>query len=206
MRRLMLVAVAAALVVGVLSASAEQRGFTVTHSGSGVQESFARSGTSGAVFWTRGMIDRLAVDGTLVAASTYAIKGSCDRIVVWGAPGKEFTSFDTRVGCPGGVPSFWFVRELALGAGRIAWIEVVAGNGQEMYLYGASASGGPSKMLETAFNGYGAGGIGLATGSVSCSGRGPSWRTTTGRYAAGFSATMSQPPSVPSSARCRLPR
>ena len=102
------------------------------------------------------MIDRLAVDGSRVAASTYAIKGSCDRIVVWAAPGKEFTSFDTRVGCPDGFPSFWFVRELALGAGRIAWIEVTAGNDQEMYLYEANASGGHSKKLETAYNGYGA--------------------------------------------------
>jgi hypothetical protein len=157
MRRMMLVAAAAAaLAVGVLSASAEQQGSTATHSGSGVLESLAGNSTSGAVFWTRGMIDRLALDGSLVAASTYAIEGSCDRIVVWTAPGKEFTSFDTRVGCPDGFPNFWFVRELALGAGRIAWIEVVAGNEQEMYLYQASASGGPSRKLETAYNGYGA--------------------------------------------------
>ncbi len=110
------------------------------------------------MFWTRGVIDGLAVDGSLVAVSTHAIKRSCDRIVVWTAPGKKFTSFDTHVGCPDGFPSYWFVRELALGAGRIAWIEVVAGNSQEMYLYQASASGGHSKKLDTAYNGYGASG------------------------------------------------
>jgi hypothetical protein len=159
MRRLVLVVAAAAvLAVGVLAASAEQRQAKLTHSSSGVQEPVASNSASGAVFWTRGMIDRLAVDGTLVAASTYAIKGSCDRIVVWTAPGEGFTSFDTHVGCPDGFPNFWFVRELALGAGRIAWIEVVAGNNQEMYLFEASASGGPSEKLETDYNGYGAAG------------------------------------------------
>ena len=146
-----------ALAVGVVSASAEQRRFVGGREGSGVLAPLG-GGEVGAVFWTRGVIDQLAVDRSFVAASTYGIKGSCDRIVVWAAPGKQFTSFDTHVGCPDGFPNFWFVRELALGAGRIAWIEVAAGNNQEMYLYGAPASGGPSKQLETAYNGYGAAG------------------------------------------------
>lgn len=155
--RLLLVASVVALAVGVVSASAERQRLVGGREGSGALAPL-RGGEGGAVFWTRGVIDGLAVDGSLVAVSTHAIAESCDRIVVWIAPGKKFTSFDTHVGCPDGFPNFWFVRELALGAGRVAWIEVVAGNSQEMYLYEASASGGPSRKLDTAYNGYGASG------------------------------------------------
>lgn len=41
------------------------------------------------VFSTRGTIVRLAADGARVAASTRGIKGACDRIVVWSAPGED---------------------------------------------------------------------------------------------------------------------
>ena len=102
---------------------------------------------SGAVFWTRGVIDRLAADGSLVAASTGKITGSCDRIVVWTAPGKKFVAFDTHVRCPPDAVTSW-LDEVAVGAGRVAWIEGIEGNKGYLDLYAARVSGGPSEEID----------------------------------------------------------
>ena len=152
MRRL-LVVVVVALAVGVLAASAEVERSAGTRSGSGV-ESLASGGAAGAVFWTRGEIGQLAVDGSRAAAVTGNLKNSCDRIVVWTAPGKKFVTFKTDANCPKGGVSW--VSEVAIGAGRVAWIEASAGgNNQELYLNAAKVTGGPSKEIDEAYNGMG---------------------------------------------------
>lgn len=112
-----------------------------------------------SAFSTRGTIVRLAADGDRVAASTRGIKGACDRIVVWRAPGKTFRRFDARTHCPGSdAPVFSYVGELALGGGRVAWIEGGGGNSLELNLYAAPLSGGPksAKDLDFAANNNGA--------------------------------------------------
>jgi hypothetical protein len=151
MRRLMLVAVLVVVAgVGVVSASPAGR---LSGVGAGVHSG---GGEGSVAFWTRGVIDRLAADGRRVAASTRAINGACDRIVVWRAPGKKFVTFDTHLHCPqGGSPAFEHVTEVALGAGKVAWIEASGGNNQELYLYAASVLGGPSKTLDSGYNGMG---------------------------------------------------
>lgn len=145
------------LVAGVLAVVVAAGGMSLTEPtgrsavASGVQ---GRGGAGGAVFWTRGVIDHLAVDGKSVAVSTRGITGSCDRIVVWTTPGQRFVTFETRVHCAGNYAYTQDVAEVALGAGRVAWIEEEGGNQLDQYLYGASSSGGPSKGLATAYNGY----------------------------------------------------
>lgn len=111
-------------------------------------------------FSTRGTIIRLAADGARVAASTRGIKGACDRIVVWSAPGKAFRRFDAHTHCPkSDVPVFEYVDEIALGGGQIAWIEGGGGNNLDLSLYAAPLSGGPrsSRRIDFATNGNGAG-------------------------------------------------
>jgi len=118
-----------------------------------------------SVFSTRGTIVRLAADGERVAASTRGVKGACDRIVVWRTPGKTFRRFDTRTHCPGSdVPVFEFVGELALGGGRVAWVEGGGGNSLELSLYAAPLSGGPKSAKNLDFAGNNAGAEGNRTG------------------------------------------
>ena len=149
MRRLMLrVGVVAAVVAVVLVAGASSASRSAGSVG---------GGGAGATFWTRGEITGLAVDGPRVAAVTGNLAGSCARVVVWTAPGKKFVTFDTRADCPPRAsPSY--VLEVAIGAGRVAWIQGAEGNSQELYLYAAKVLGGPSRKLDEAFNGRGAGG------------------------------------------------
>ena len=55
---------------------------------------------------------------------------------------------------------FEFIPELALGGGRVAWIEGGDGNTEDLTLYEAPVSRGPSTMLDFASNSSGAeGGI-----------------------------------------------
>jgi len=117
------------------------------------------------VFSTRGTIVRLAADGARVAASTRGIKGACDRIVVWSAPGKTFRRFDAHTHCPkSDVPVFEYIGEIALGGGRIAWIEGGGGNNLELSLYAAPLSGGPKSSKSLDFAGNHAGAEGSRTG------------------------------------------
>jgi hypothetical protein len=115
---------------------------------------------AGAVFSTAGPIRRLAADGSRAAAlTTSSSKG--DRIVVWTAPGSGSVLFKTHVNSVNSSAVFEFVSELALGGGRVAWIEGGGGNTEDLTLYEAPVSGGPSKMLDFASNSSGAeGGIG----------------------------------------------
>src|SRR5438309_4531033 len=95
-----------------------------------------QGGRADAVFSVRGRITILAADGNRAAVST-RVKPGCGRIVVWTAPGK--TSIRVKpgiLGCAGDG-----VSQLALGGGRVAWIEQGGGNDLEMTVMAAKLSG-----------------------------------------------------------------
>ena len=76
-----------------------------------------------AVYSVRGRITVLAADGNRVAVTTQ-VKPGCGRVVVWTAPGKGSIGFKPGIlGCAGDG-----VTRLALGGGRVAWIEQGGGN------------------------------------------------------------------------------
>jgi len=106
-----------------------------------------------AVYSVRGRITVLAADGNRVAVTTQ-VKPGCGRVVVWTAPGKGSIGFKPGIlGCAGDG-----VTRLALGGGRVAWIEQGGGNDLEMAVMEAKLSGGAGKQLEFVTNGDRAGG------------------------------------------------
>ena len=106
-----------------------------------------------AVFSVHGRITLFAADGNQAAVST-GVKSGCGRIVVWTAPGKRSISVKPGIlGCAGDG-----VFQLALGGGRVAWIEEGGGNTLEMAVMAAGLGGGARKQLEFASNGDRAGG------------------------------------------------
>jgi hypothetical protein len=115
----------------------------------------AREGAT--TFSTPGAVATLAVDGNRVAAVTQ-LHGSCDRIVVWTAATRTFATFDTTVHCPNGFPFIWEVPGVALGAGRVAWIEAGGGNLLELLIRAAPISGGTARVYARASNSDGAAG------------------------------------------------
>jgi hypothetical protein len=115
----------------------------------------ARSQTArpDAVFSVHGRITLFAADGNQAAVST-DVKSGCGRIVVWAAPGKRSISVKPGIlGCAGDG-----VFQLALGGGRVAWIEEGGGNTLELAVMAAGLGGGARKQLEFATNGDRAGG------------------------------------------------
>ena len=119
-------------------------------------------GRPDAVFSTRGLITKLAVDGSRVAVKTTVQSSrSCGRIVVWTAPGRRSKSFSTsNAGCLSILckRGSGCVDELALGDGQVAWISRSGGNNLELMVITARLSGGTPKRIEDAHNGAGAGG------------------------------------------------
>ncbi len=102
-------------------------------------------------FGTRGTIVALAADGRRVALATTGVRRSCDRIIVWNAPGKTFSRIDARTHCPRGEsPSGGeSLREIALAGTRVAWVESVAGNLQSLLLWTATL--GSTRRTQLAF-------------------------------------------------------
>ena len=112
-----------------------------------------QAGRVDAVLSVHGRITILAADGNRAAVSTRAERG-CGWIVAWTAPGKHSTSVKPGIlGCAGDG-----VFQLALGGGRVAWIEEGGGNTLEMAVMAAGLGGGARKQLEFASNGDRAGG------------------------------------------------
>jgi hypothetical protein len=106
-----------------------------------------------AVFSTHGRVTLLAADRNRAAVAT-RVKHGCGRIVVWTAPGRRSTSVKPgSLGCEGDG-----VSELAVGDGRVGWIEEGGGNNLEMTVMTARLSGGAAKQIEYESNGDRAGG------------------------------------------------
>lgn len=106
-----------------------------------------------AVSSVGGRITLLAADGNRAAVST-RVKPGCGRIVVWTAPAKSSIRVKPGIlGCAGDG-----VTQLALGAGRVAWLEQGGGNDLEMSLMSAGLGGGVAKQIQFATNGDRAGG------------------------------------------------
>jgi hypothetical protein len=106
-----------------------------------------------ALYSVRGRITVLAADGNRAAVTTQ-VKPGCGRVVVWTAPGKGSIRVKPGIlGCAGDG-----VTRLALGGGRVAWIEQGGGNDLEMTVMEAKLSGGARKQLEFVTNGDRAGG------------------------------------------------
>jgi VCBS repeat protein len=106
-----------------------------------------------AVFSTPGRVMLLAVDGKRAAVTT-SVKHGCGRIVVWTAPGHRSTRVKPGLlGCDGDG-----VFELAIGGGRVAWVEEGGGNNLEMMVMAAKLGGGAARQIEYEANGDRAGG------------------------------------------------
>jgi hypothetical protein len=105
-----------------------------------------------ATFSTRGQVMMLAADGDRVAVST-ATKFSdggraCPgRIVVWTPSALRSNEFKLDDYC-GEYGGCFGVDELALGGGRVAWIEEAGGMSLELNLLAAPAAGGVPKQIE----------------------------------------------------------
>jgi hypothetical protein len=106
-----------------------------------------------AVFSTRGRVTMLAADGNWATVAT-SVKRGCGRIVAWRAPGRTSRGVMPGIlGCHGDG-----ISELAVGAGRVAWIEQGGGNDLEMNVMAAKLGGGAVKHLDYEVNGDRAGG------------------------------------------------
>ena len=128
--------VAAACVVGLVAVSA-------------APEQVRSAGARPATFSTRGQVTMLAADGDRAAVSTatkFSGGGSAcpGRIVVWTASTLRSSEFKLDDYCGGGC---FGVDELALGGGRVAWIEEAGGNSLELHLLAAPAAGGVPKEI-----------------------------------------------------------
>jgi len=110
-----------------------------------------------AVISTRGVIKKLAADGTRFAVVTTARRGKCGAIVVWTAPGRRSTSLGAR-GCPSLLCPAVCVNSLALGAGRVAWETYDGGNDLELAVWTTGLSGRAAKQIDFVTNHNGAGG------------------------------------------------
>jgi hypothetical protein len=107
-----------------------------------------------AVLSIQGRVTMLAADGNRAAVTTKVKRACARRIVVWTASGSRSTSVKPgTLGCAGDG-----ISELAVGGGRVAWIEQGGGNDLEMAVMDSSLTGGVSKQLEFATNGDRAGG------------------------------------------------
>src|SRR5881398_50369 len=120
----------------------------------GAAQSFGQALRPDAVFTIGGRVLLLAADGNRVAVTTEVKRACARRIVVWTAPGRVSTRVKPGIlGCSGDG-----VSRLAVGGGRVAWIEQGGGNDLEMMVMAAKLAGGPRKQLEFVTNGDRAGG------------------------------------------------
>jgi hypothetical protein len=120
----------------------------------GAAQSFAAASQADAVISVPGRITLLAADGNHAAVTTTVKRACARRIVVWSAPGRRSVSMKPGIlGCAGDG-----VTQLAVGGGRVAWIEQGGGNDLEMAVMAARLTGGATKQLEFATNGDRAGG------------------------------------------------
>ena len=107
-----------------------------------------------AVLSIQGRVTMLAADGSRVAVTTKVKRACGSRIVVWRAPRRRSTSIK-----PGSLGCFWDgVTGLAVGGGRVGWIEEGGGNNLEMTVMTAKLGGGAAKQIEFETNGDRAGG------------------------------------------------
>jgi FG-GAP-like repeat len=107
----------------------------------------ALRGRRDAPFSTRGRITTLAVDGNRVAVITSRTKRRCGRVVVWNAPGRRSRSFKTDEGCVEATRGY-YVDQLALGGGQVAWVGNTGGNILELQLLVAKLSGRGAKVID----------------------------------------------------------
>jgi hypothetical protein len=115
-------------------------------------------GRPDALVSTRWPITKLAADANRVAAKTAEMKKDCgEEAVVWTAPSHTSKSFKTAGDCSYACESGEACVELALGAGRVAWIARTGGNSLELRVVAAKLTGGPTKEVGYAVNGNGAG-------------------------------------------------
>ena len=119
----------------------------------GAAQSFAAAPQAEAVFSVPGRITLLAADGNRAAVTTSVKRPCARRIVVWSAPGRRSVSVKPGIlGCAGDG-----VTQLAVGGGRVAWIEQGGGNNLEMAVMAVGTTGGSRKQFEFATNGDRAG-------------------------------------------------
>jgi hypothetical protein len=96
----------------------------------------------------------LAADGNRVAVTTKVKRACSRRVVVWSAPGRRSASVKPGIlGC-----SWDGITQLAVGDGRVGWIEEGGGNNLEMTVMTAGLGGGAAKQIEYETNGDRAGG------------------------------------------------
>ena len=115
----------------------------------GAAQSFAAASQADTVLSVQGRISLLAADGNHAAVTTTVKRACARRIVVWSAPGRRSVSMKPGIlGCAGDG-----VTQLAVGGGRVAWIEQGGGNSLEMAVMAAGLTGGARKQFEFATNG-----------------------------------------------------
>ena len=119
----------------------------------GAAQSFGQALRPDAVFTISGRVLLLAADDNSAAVTTEVKRACARRIVVWTAPERRSTSVKPGIlGCSGDG-----ISRLAVGGGRVAWIEQGGGNNLEMSLMTASLGGRTMKQLEFVTNGDRAG-------------------------------------------------
>ena len=105
-----------------------------------------------AVFSVKGRVKLLAADGSRAAVTT-SLKKGCGRIVIWRASSRTSSPVNPGfLGCDGDG-----VTQLAVGDGRVGWIEEGGGNNLEMTVMTAKLGGGAAKQIEYEANGDRAG-------------------------------------------------
>src|SRR2546430_15387342 len=115
----------------------------------GAAQSFAAAAQADTVLSVQGRIPLLAADGNHAAVTTTVKRACARRIVVWSAPGRRSVSMKPGIlGCAGDG-----VTQLAVGGGRVAWIEQGGGNSLEMAVMAAGLTGGGREEFEVATNG-----------------------------------------------------
>jgi hypothetical protein len=119
-----------------------------------VTQAGAARGRADTVLSIPGRVTMLAANGNRVAVTT-KVKHACGRrIVVWRAPGRRSASMKPGIlGCSGDG-----ITQLAVGDGRVGWIEEGGGNNLEMTVMTARLGGGATKQIEFETNGDRAGG------------------------------------------------
>ena len=115
----------------------------------------AAAGAKPIVFGVKGVVTRIAADGSRVALEVTK-KGSCDRVIAWNATSKAFTGWTT--GACGATPLSG-VPEVAIGGTTVGWIEAGGGNNQELTFNAATiGKAAVKKSVLFVTNGNGAGG------------------------------------------------